>query len=171
MLQATSTPVFDAGSCIHVSVESPKGSQVKLKYSPQLRAYTVQRELPTGLHYPYDWGYVVGTSGEDGDPVDAMVIHDAGTYPGVMIRCRAAGMVVVKERKLGKLIDNSRIIATPCWPTRETREPVRAHIPPLVRRQLESFFLHAVEFADKKIDRIAWEGSRAATAYLKRHLA
>ena len=164
-------PSFDAQSCIHVTVESPRGSQVKLKYSTVLRAFTVQRELPTGLHYPYDWGYVVGTAGEDGDPVDALVVHDAGTYPGVVIRCRPAGMVVVKERKKGKLIDNSRIIATPCWPTREARTPVRTEIPELVRRQLESFFLHAVEFADKKIERIAWEGPRAATSYLKRHLA
>jgi inorganic pyrophosphatase len=164
-------PAFDAASCIHVTVESPKGSQVKLKYSTELRAFTVQRELPSGLHYPYDWGYVVGTSGEDGDPVDAMVLHDAATYPGVVIRCKPAGLVVVKERKNGKLIDNSRIIATPCWPTREARSPVSVEIPTLVRRQLESFFLHAVEFADKRVERIAWQGPRAASAFLKRHLA
>ena len=49
---------------IQMVVETPRGSNIKLKYEPKLRAFTVSRALPLGLIDPYDWGFIPGTKGE-----------------------------------------------------------------------------------------------------------
>jgi inorganic pyrophosphatase len=66
-----------------------------------------------GLTYPYDWGFVPSTEAEDGDPLDVLVIHDAGTYPGLILRCKPIGVlevVQITKRERGR---NDRIFAVP----------------------------------------------------------
>ena len=78
---------FAIDDLIHVVVESPRGSTVKLKYEPALQVISISRPLSLGQMFPYDWGFVPGTRGADGDPLDAVVLWDVATYPGVLIPC------------------------------------------------------------------------------------
>jgi inorganic pyrophosphatase len=55
--------------------------------------------LMAGLSYPYDWGFIPSTKAEDGDPLDVLIIHDAQTYPGVVLRCRPVGVLEVAEEQ------------------------------------------------------------------------
>ena len=43
---------------LRMVVETPRGSNIKLEYEAELRAFTVSRALPLGLVYPYDWGFI-----------------------------------------------------------------------------------------------------------------
>src|SRR4051794_38849212 len=52
----------------------------------------LDRMLFTSTRYPHDYGFVENTLGEDGDPLDALVILDEPTFPGCLIKCRAIGM-------------------------------------------------------------------------------
>jgi len=71
----TDLPTFDAAGVLRVVVEAPKGCTVKIAYEPDLRTFCVSRGFPMGIAYPYDWGFIPGTLAEDGDPVDALVLH------------------------------------------------------------------------------------------------
>ena len=106
---------FGAGGELRMIVETPRGSAVKLKYDLKLKIFTVSKSLPLGLTYPFDWGFIPGTQGEDGDPLDALAIHDASTYPGVMLPCRLLGMIDLKQKSEMGWEANPRFILMPLW--------------------------------------------------------
>src|SRR4051812_31684480 len=72
-------------------IETPRGSAAKLAYEPKSGVFQYSRPLPVGNTYPFDWGFIPSTLGEDGDPLDGMVIHQAATAPGVVIKCELLG--------------------------------------------------------------------------------
>ena len=67
-------PACNAKDDVHVVVETTRGSAAKLEYDPDLQVFTLSKALILGLTYPYDWGFIPSTKGEDGDPLDALVI-------------------------------------------------------------------------------------------------
>jgi inorganic pyrophosphatase len=99
---------------IYAVVETPRGSTCKLDFDSELRVFTLAKPLMAGLTYPYHWGFIPSTKAEDGDPLDVLVIHDAQTYPGVVLRCRPVGILEVEQEKKGKKKErNDRVFAVP----------------------------------------------------------
>jgi inorganic pyrophosphatase len=135
-------------------VESPRGSNVKFKYDVERDAFVFQRALLVGVAYPFDWGFVAGTRAPDGDPLDAMVIHDATTWPGVVIPARAVGILCVTQKgSSGQRVRNDRVILVP-----ESAERCAevANVPQRLRSELERFFKIASK-PEKEIGIIGWE--------------
>src|SRR5581483_2210587 len=96
-------------------VESPRGSAVKFKYDPDDRVITLSRPLPAGLAFPFDWGFIPDTHAADGDPLDAFILWDGASYPGIVIPCRALGVLNVEQTnpETRKKERNDRIAALP----------------------------------------------------------
>ena len=119
---------------IRVVVETPRGAASKLAFEPATQVFAYVRPLPVGMTYPYDWGFIPWTLGEDGDPLDGLVIHQAATAPGVVIKCNLLGAVCIKQRDPGgPALRNDRYILSP---HREdaANEPVAAdHVPEELR--------------------------------------
>lgn len=89
-------PTWADEQYIYAVVETPRGSTCKLDFDPALRVFTLAKPLMAGLAYPYDWGFIPSTKAKDGDPLDVLVVHDAKTYPGVVLRCRPVGILEVE---------------------------------------------------------------------------
>jgi len=163
-------PHGDRGD-LRIVVESPRGSALKLAYEPSLRQFVVSRALPLGVVYPYDWGFVPGTRGDDGDPVDAMALHDFATSPGILLECRILGMVELEQREgRGKPETNNRIIATPAWheplqPCVEARD-----LPGRARAEIEQFFVTVATMTGKRVKIRGWSSCRDARRFLRRTL-
>ena len=168
----TKLDTYDDDGSLRVVVESPRGSSLKLDFDPKLRLFTISRELPLGVAYPFDWGFIPGTLGEDGDPVDAMVLHHQPSYPGVVLPCRILGMVEVAQREgRGRSEVNNRIIATRSWhEALSTLEEAR-DLPKGVREQIEQFFVSSVAFTGKQITIKGWGGARATRDFIDRNRA
>ena len=75
-----------------VTIEIPKGQRNKYEMDHVTGRIRLDRMLFTATRYPADYGFVEETLGEDGDPLDALVLLEEPTFPGCLIRCRAIGM-------------------------------------------------------------------------------
>jgi inorganic pyrophosphatase len=84
-----------------VTVEIPKGQRNKYEVDHFTGRIRLDRTLFTATQYPADYGFIEGTLGEDGDPLDALVLVQSPTFPGCQIRCRAIGMFRMKDEKGG----------------------------------------------------------------------
>lgn len=158
-------PARDADGNVRVIVESPRGSRVKLAYDPELGLFVLSRPLILGIEYPFDWGFVPSTRGQDGDPLDAMVLMDAPTYPGVLLACRPLGVIQIDQKDPdvpdGRL-RNDRLILVPVQAPRSEGVNDARQLGARVREELAQFFIAAVALADKDVRVIGWDGPEAA---------
>ena len=82
-----------------VFVEIPSGSRNKYEYDAELGAIALDRRLFTSMSYPADYGFIEGTLGEDGDPLDALVLVSEPTFPGCRVRVRPVGVFHMTDEK------------------------------------------------------------------------
>ena len=167
MIDFASLPSCAENGDVHVVVEAPRGALAKTKWSPKLGAFELAHATMFGVVYPYDFGFIPSTKAEDGDPIDAMVLFDAPTWPGVIIRSRLVGVVRLVQRKTddAPLVRNDRLIAVPSM---DQRVRDVGDLAPRVREELEEFFLTAA-LTTKKHARIeGWAGPDAAHEALDR---
>lgn len=80
-----------------VVVEIPRGGRAKFEIDPTNGAIWLDRVLWTSTRYPAEYGYVAGTTGGDGDPLDAVVLAEEATVPGCHIRARPIGMLRMSD--------------------------------------------------------------------------
>jgi len=154
-------PTRDKSGDVHVVVETPRGSAAKLEFDPELQAFTLSKSLILGLSYPYDWGFVPSTKGEDGDPIDVMILHDAATSPGLVLRCKIIGVLEVIQKENGKpKIRNDRVIAVPRDSHREKSARDARDLPKQIREEIEKFFVATDELDDKKLNFLGWKGPK-----------
>jgi inorganic pyrophosphatase len=162
-------PTFASPDSFHVVVESPRGSAIKLKYRADLDAMSISRPLALGLVYPYDWGFVPSTKGADGDPIDAALFCEVATFPGVVVPCRALGLIQVEQNRgdgRGRA-RNDRILALPIDARREVGLTSAMSLPKRVRDELEHFFMAATVLEGKDAEILGWGGPDAALELLR----
>jgi inorganic pyrophosphatase len=161
-----SIPTFESSGVFHVVVESPRGSTVKLKYDPRWNVMSVSRPLALGVIYPFDWGFVPSTAGPDGDPLDALVLWDVASYPGVVLPCRALGVMQVEQNRTNhdpsERIRNDRILAIPEAARRERDLTTIDSLPSRVRAELEHLASIATAFEGKDVRIVGWGDAAAA---------
>jgi inorganic pyrophosphatase len=164
---------FPSTASVHVIIESPRGSAVKLKYDARLEAFTLSRPLPDGVVFPYDWGFVPSTRAADGDPLDVMVLWDGASFPGVVLECRLVGMLAVEQNRKGRPTErqrNDRVFAVPIGAPRQSSVKTVGALPARVKRELEAFFVAATAFENKQLEFLGWAGPAAAQRLVRASL-
>lgn len=82
---------------VEVVVEIPKGTRNKYEADPETGQIWLDRMLFTATRYPEDYGYIPGTLGGDGDPLDALVFLEEPTFPGCHVRARPIGVFLTSD--------------------------------------------------------------------------
>ena len=144
-----------------VLVEIPKGSRNKYEVDHETGRIRLDRMLFTSTAYPEDYGYIENTLGLDGDPLDALVILQAPTFPGCLIECRAIGMFRMTDEAGG----DDKVL---CVPTHDPRlEHIRDinHVPKFDRLEIQHFFeVYKDLEPGKSVEGANWVGRTEAEA-------
>src|SRR5712664_511979 len=161
-------PAWADDQYIYAVVETPRGSSCKLDFDPALRVFTLAKPLLVGLTYPYDWGFIPSTKAEDGDPLDVLVIYDAATYPGLVLRCKPIGVLEVLQITDGSEERNDRIFAVPeRSPFEGDLQDVR-RLPTRAIEELEKFFEATDALEAKKLSFEGWRGPAKAIKTIRK---
>src|ERR1700712_5031895 len=95
-------------------IETPKGSGEKYNYDEKQRYFKLGKILPAGLVFPFDFGFIPDTKGEDGDPLDIIVISELASFPGCAMDCRIIGAIKAEQtEKNGETLRNDRFLGVP----------------------------------------------------------
>lgn len=86
---------------IEVTIEIPKGSRNKYEVDHETGKVYLDRYLFTPMAYPLDYGFIDHTLGEDGDPLDALVILPEPVFPGVIVKARPLGVFKMTDEAGG----------------------------------------------------------------------
>jgi inorganic pyrophosphatase len=149
-----------------VLIEIPRGSKNKYEVDHESGRMRLDRTLFTSTQYPADYGFIENTLGEDGDPLDALVlIHGDPLFPGVLVRCRAIGMFRMTDEKGG----DDKVLAVPVADPRLEHLRDIHHVPEFDRLEIQHFFEVYKELEPgKSVEGANWVGRTDAEAEIAR---
>ncbi len=105
-------PALDPDSgLLNVVVDTPRGSRIKYKYDPEQDLWRLSKLLPLGASFPFDFGFVPSTHGEDGDAIDVLLLMDEPAFPGCVVPGRLIGVLEAEQTEDGKTVRNDRLVA------------------------------------------------------------
>jgi len=147
---------------INVIIEIPaEANPIKYEVDKDTGVMTVDRFMPTAMHYPCNYGYVPNTLCDDEDPSDVLVITPFPVITGSVVRCRPIGVLEMSDEE-GQ---DAKLLAVPV----SKLTPMYEHInkpddfPQVVLDQIGHFFEHYKDLEPGKWVRIeGWKGLDAA---------
>ncbi|MEZ7815870.1 MAG: inorganic diphosphatase, partial [Burkholderiaceae bacterium] len=152
----------DAPNMFNVIIEIPMNADpIKYEVDKETGAIFVDRFMSTSMHYPTNYGYVPKTLSGDGDPVDVLVITPVPLLPGVVVTCRAIGILKMED----EAGEDGKVLAVPIdkllsiysqWQKPEDMNPMRL-------KTIAHFFEHYKDLEEGKwVKILGWEGPDAA---------
>jgi inorganic pyrophosphatase len=138
----------DDAETLTVAVEIPKGSRNKYEYEPATGHIVLDRTLFTSMVYPADYGFIEGTLGGDGDPLDALVFVGEPTFPGCRIHARPIGLFRMRDEKG----PDEKILCVPLhdptWSDVRDLDDLHEHL----LAEIEHFFAVYKDLEDKPVE-------------------
>jgi len=152
-------PTQDEDSGLYLAViEASRGSANKLKFHPQRRSFELHAVLPLGQSFPYDFGFLPSTRGEDGDPLDVLVLMTIPVFTGCLVDARPIGLFHLVDRGAA----DEKVLAVPMGdPYSEGLEDL-ADIPRHYLKEIEHFFQVYKDLEGTRTETRGFEGAEAA---------
>ena len=151
---------------VAVLVEIPQGSRNKYELDKQSGRIMLDRVLYSSVHYPTDYGFILDTLSEDGDPLDALIVTNEPTFPGCLVRARPIGLLDMRDEKG----PDAKVLAVPLGDPRFDQVRDLSHLSPHWLREIENFFQTYKTLEDKDTEVIGWAGVDAAWSIIRKAL-
>ena len=144
---------------VEVIIEIPKGSRNKYEADHETGDVWLDRMLFTATMYPTDYGFFPHTLGEDGDPLDALVLLEEPTFPGCHIWARPIGVFWMSDEKG----PDAKVLTVPStdprWANVAEIDDLSSHL----RDEIAHFFeVYKALEPDKRTDVSTWQGRAEA---------
>lgn len=157
-------PTFDPekGDLLSV-IETPKGSRNKYAYNPAFGAFELKKVLPLGMLFPYDFGFFPSTKGDDGDPLDVLLLLDDPAPMGCIVRARVIGVIEAEQREEGKAwVRNDRLLAVAKHAKLHENAKSIKDLNPHVVEEIEAFFAQYNHLEQREFRTLKTGGPKAA---------
>jgi inorganic pyrophosphatase len=152
---------------LNVVVDTPKGSRNKYKFDEEHGQWRLSKALPQGMSFPHDFGFIPSTRGEDGDPLDVLLLMDEPAFPGCVVPARLIGVLEAEQTEGGKTVRNDRLVAVVETPY----NPAEFHSLEEVSRQrldeVEHFFVSYNQMEGRQFKPLARHGADRAQKLLQ----
>ncbi|MBN9106025.1 MAG: inorganic diphosphatase [Propionibacteriaceae bacterium] len=157
--QAFIRPTIQPSLHFDVTIEIPKGTKNKYEMDHHTGRIRLDRTLFTSTQYPNDYGFIEGTLGQDGDPLDAMVLITEPTFPGALVECRAIGMFRMRD----EMGPDDKVLCIPVADQRQTNLRELTDLPNLSLLEIEHFFSVYKDLEPgKSVEGAVWVGHAEA---------
>jgi inorganic pyrophosphatase len=157
---------FGQTEAFNVFVENPRGGQNKYEYDEELEVIKLDFIFSGDLRWPYNYGFIPQTRAGDGDMLDVCILSSHPIDPGVMVECKAIGMVEVMDR--GE-VDN-KILAVPlCDPLAEKYNNI-TDLSDEQTREFEDFLRELAVQKNKIMEVKGFRNKEIAEAEIKKSL-
>jgi inorganic pyrophosphatase len=154
---------FRAGRVATVVVETPRGSASKLAYRDDLGTFELERVLPAGMAFPFDFGFIPSTLAADGDPIDVLILIDAPLPPGCVVPTRLVGVIEASQTENdGTAERNDRLIGVAAGSGSHASTTSIKDLDDDHLGQIEAFFVDYNRLAGKDFRPLRRRGRRAA---------
>jgi inorganic pyrophosphatase len=148
-------------------IEIPKGSRNKYEVDHDTGRVKLDRYLFTSMGYPTDYGFIENTLGEDGDPLDALVLLPEPLFPGCLVEARPVGMFQMEDEAGG----DDKVLCVPAGDPRWDHIQELDDIPSFELEAIKHFFVHYKDLEPNKWVKAAdFVGREAAEAEVLRSL-
>jgi inorganic pyrophosphatase len=121
---------------IDVVIEIPRGSRNKYEMDHERNVIRLDRRLFSATVYPADYGFIPDTLGDDGDPLDVLVLLDDPTFPGCWVTARPIGVLWMQDEKGG----DAKIICVPESDPRWDKVNDIDELPEQLKGEIQHFF-------------------------------
>src|SRR5690349_4075317 len=148
-------------------IETPKGCRNKFDYDPESGLFMLGGLLPEGMMFPFDFGFLPSTLGDDGDPLDIMVLMDAPAHPGCLIEVRLIGIITAEQTEDGKTESNDRLVGVAVHSYHHEDIETIDDVSKTLLSQVEEFFISYNKQHGKKFKVTGRGGPKKAVAFLK----
>jgi len=149
-------------------IETPRGSQNKFDYDPKQGVFVLSKTLPMGTVFPFDFGFIPGTLGEDGDPLDVLVIMEEPAYPGCLVRIRLLGVLeATHKEKKGKKIRNDRLVGVSDCSVLYNGIKKVDELNKTMVTEIENFFADYNKQEGKEFNPLGWKNAKKASQLIK----
>jgi inorganic pyrophosphatase len=160
-------PPFAEDGSLNVIVETPRGSRNKYSYDPLSGLFQLKKILPVGMNFPFDFGFIPGTKGGDGDPLDILVLMDEPGFPGTLVRTRLLGVLQAKQTENGKSLRNDRLLGQSLTSSRKKTAKDIADLGSDLLDEIEAFFANYNQLDGRKFMVLARAGAKKAFSLIE----
>src|SRR5882757_3081895 len=91
---------------ILVVLETPRGTVYKYDYDFDFGMFRMNKILPLGMVFPFDFGFIPSTKAEDGDPLDVLLLLDEPGMQGTLVPCRPIAVLEASQKEKGEEFRN-----------------------------------------------------------------
>jgi inorganic pyrophosphatase len=128
----------------------------------------LKKILPSGAVFPFDFGFIPKTKGEDGDPLDVLVIMDEPAYPGCIVECRIIGALKAKQSEEKELKENDRLIAVSVVSNSYSEVKELKDVNKNILDEIEHFFISYNEQKGKIFEPQGWANVKEAMQLIEK---